>query len=123
MVYYVLDLKFVIYIFLKAIEEYGVFDEDNTGLKSFSKLLLANNMIPNSLLLGVEGKIPDNCDVLVIAGAQEFLADREVKAIQQYLRKGGDALFLVENVIVTTPDKPLTEEQINRNPSLNKYTK
>ena len=36
-----------------------------------------------------------------------------------YLNLGGDALFLIENVVVTTPDKPLTAEQEDKNPALN----
>ncbi|MCK5014331.1 MAG: hypothetical protein KAS66_10970, partial [Candidatus Omnitrophica bacterium] len=36
-----------------------------------------------------------------------------------YLKDGGDALFLIENVIVTTRDNPLTEEEKKKNPSFN----
>ena len=31
--------------------------------------------------------------------------------IEEYLDRGGDALFLIEHVVVTTPDKPLTAEE------------
>jgi len=47
------------------------------------------------------------------------LTQKEEEIIQAYLKDGGDALFLIEHVIVTTQDNPLTEEQKKKNPSLN----
>jgi ABC-type uncharacterized transport system involved in gliding motility auxiliary subunit len=70
-------------------------------------------------MLGIEGDIPGDCDVLVIAGPQSQFTEEEDRIINDYLLKGGDALILIENIVVTTPDKPLTEEEENRNPSLN----
>ncbi|MBL4869152.1 MAG: GldG family protein [Pseudomonadales bacterium] len=105
--------------FLTGHGEYSISNEENLGLSIFAKTLEANNMNSKSLMLGIEKKIPDDCDVLIIAGPHTELTQTEQTLINDYLNKGGDALFLIEHTFVTTPDKPLTSEQENKNPSLN----
>lgn len=105
--------------FITGHEEYDISDEGPNGLKNWVKLLSANNISCNKLMLGIEEDIPEDCDVLVIAGPKNHLTEKEEKVIDQYLEKGGDALFLVEHVIVTTTDKPLTDDEKTKNPSLN----
>ncbi len=105
--------------FLTGHGEFSLSNEENEGLSLFATLLAANNMATTNLMLGIEQGIPDDCDVLVIAGPRNELTEKEQGLIEGYLRQGGDALFLIENVVVSTPDKPLTDEEIRRNPSLN----
>ncbi|HEB28124.1 MAG TPA: hypothetical protein ENI05_10180 [Porticoccus sp.] len=105
--------------FLTGHGEYSIESEDNQGLSRFAKLLESNNISSKSLMLGIEGSIPEDCDVLIIAGPRTEFTEKEQALIEDYLNQGGDALFLIENVVVTTPDKPLTAEQENKNPSLN----
>ncbi|MDP8211753.1 MAG: GldG family protein [Candidatus Zapsychrus exili] len=109
--------------FLTGHGEYNIFEEKEKGLSLFAKILEVNNIIPKRIMLGVSDGMPDDCDVLVIAGPKDFLTKREEKIISEYLDKGGDALFLIENTVVTTPDKPLTEEEKEKNPSLNEILK
>ncbi|MEE8059437.1 MAG: GldG family protein [Pseudomonadales bacterium] len=105
--------------FLTGHGEFSLSSEENQGLSLFAKLLNANNMTTNSLMLGIEESIPEDCDVLVIAGPRNELTEKEQELIEDYLNRGGDALFLIENTVVTTPDKPLTAEEEDKNPSLN----
>lgn len=105
--------------FLIGHNEYNIYEDGDTGLKVFEAMLATNNVISQRLMLGIKGDIPEDCDVLVIAGPKNHLTQKEEEIIQAYLEEGGDALFLIENVIVTTPDNPLTEEQKKKNPSLN----
>lgn len=105
--------------FLAGHNEYDFQDTGETGLSNFSKTLLEGNIQSHQLVLGLKGAIPDDCDVLVISGPKEFLTDEESRLIMDYLDQGGDALFLIENTIVTTADKPLTEDEVEKNPSLN----
>ncbi len=105
--------------FLIGHGEYSPTDEGEQGLSSFAKKLESNNITSKTLMLGITDSIPDDGDVLVIAGPRNALTEKENTMIQAFLEKGGDALFLIENVIVTTPDKPLTDEEKQRNPSLN----
>ncbi len=105
--------------FLTGHGEYSILNEDNQGYSSFAKLLDANNMTSQLLMLGLKERIPEDCDVLIVAGPRKDLTNKEQALIQAYLSRGGNALFLIENVIVTTPDKPLTEIEERTNPSLN----
>jgi ABC-type uncharacterized transport system involved in gliding motility auxiliary subunit len=70
-------------------------------------------------MLGIEDEIPEDCDVLIIAGPHDSFTEKEEITIEKYLEQGGDALFLIEHIVITSPDKPLTEEEKNKNPSLN----
>ena len=105
--------------FLVGHGEYSLSNEDNVGLSTFKQLLADNNITSEPLMLGITQAIPADCDVLVIAGARTALTKQEDRLIIDYLSAGGDALFLIENTLVTTPDKPLTTEQLQLNPSLN----
>jgi ABC-type uncharacterized transport system involved in gliding motility auxiliary subunit len=98
--------------------EYKLHDETDHGLYIFNQLLETNNMDAFELLLD-KGEVPPACDVLVLAGAQSPLTGDEEAAIDAYLRRGGDALFLIEHTLVTTADKPLSENELELNPSLN----
>jgi gliding motility-associatede transport system auxiliary component len=105
--------------FLTGHGEFSLSSEENQGLSRFATLLDANNVTSKSLMLGIEQSIPEDCDVLIIAGSRNQLTEKEQALIKDYLHRGGDALFLIENVVITTPDKPLTAEQERKNPSLN----
>ncbi|MCJ8272724.1 MAG: GldG family protein, partial [Psychrosphaera sp.] len=105
--------------FLTGHGEYDWSNDADQGLSQFAKLLNDNNIISKTLMLGITDNIPEDCDVLIIAGPRNELTEKEQTLIQQYLEKGGDALFLIENIAVTTADKPLTEDELNKNPSLN----
>lgn len=105
--------------FLSGHGEYSPSNEDNLGLSTFKQLLADNNIQSKSLMLGITKLIPKDCDVLIIAGPRSELTHQEEALIIDYLASGGNALFLIEQALVTTPDKPLTTEQKQLNPSLN----
>lgn len=106
--------------FLAGHGEYNFHDDRESGLSTFAQMLAANNAHVHELVLvGLEEEIPEDCDLLVVAGPRYFLTPSEEERIRKYLRKGGDALFLIEHTLVTTPDKPLTQEEWEKNPSLN----
>jgi len=105
--------------FLTGHGEYSMENEQNTGLSKFTQLLAANNILSKPLMLGISQSIPDDSDVLIIAGPKNELTEEEESLIEGYLLKGGDALFLIEHTVVTTPDKPLNAAQMRQNPDLN----
>ncbi|MCA9398822.1 MAG: GldG family protein [Candidatus Omnitrophica bacterium] len=109
--------------FLSGHSEYDIFSDESDGLNELMKKLLANNIISKKVLLQTARDVPAECGVLIVAGPRQHLPIEEEEAIDRYLKQGGDALFLVENVVVSTPDKPLTEEQEQLNPSLNNILK
>ncbi|MFQ3206838.1 MAG: ABC-type uncharacterized transport system involved in gliding motility auxiliary subunit [Glaciecola sp.] len=105
--------------FLTGHGEYSTKNQDNTGLSIFSQLLADNNILSEPLMLGISQSIPQDCDVLIIAGPKNQLTQDEDALIADYLSKGGDALFLIEHTVVSTPDKPLSAQQMQKNPDLN----
>ena len=105
--------------FLTGHGEYSSSNQEYTGLSKFKQLLADNNMTSKTLMLGITLSIPEDCDVLIIAGPKNALSPNEESLISDYLTKGGDALFLIEHTLVTTPDKSLSTEQLQKNPSLN----
>ncbi|MBF0388144.1 MAG: GldG family protein [Candidatus Omnitrophica bacterium] len=105
--------------FLAGHGEYALADKGEQGLSKLVAALAANNISSREVMLGIAGQVPGDCDVLVVPGPHQELTAKEELAIGDYLKRGGDALFLVENVVVTTPDRPLTEEEFRKNPSLN----
>ncbi|MFT5788758.1 MAG: ABC-type uncharacterized transport system involved in gliding motility auxiliary subunit [Shewanella sp.] len=105
--------------FLNGHGEYSLSNKDNAGLTTFKQLLADNNIQSKPLMLGITQSIPEDCDVLIIAGPRTELTPQEDRLIVEYLKSGGDALFLIEHTRITTADKPLTPEQQQQNPSLN----
>lgn len=105
--------------FLTGHGEYSILNNEYAGLSKFKQLLTDNNIQSKNLMLGISQSIPADCDVLIIAGPQNALSPNEEIVISDYLIKGGDALFLIEHTMVTTPDKLLSAEQLQKNPSLN----
>jgi ABC-type uncharacterized transport system involved in gliding motility auxiliary subunit len=105
--------------FLTGHEEYAISNEKNQGLSNFASLLEVNNIISKPLMLGIEGAIPKDCDVLIIAGPRNELTEQENSLINNYLEQGGDALFLIEHTVVANSGTALSEKQLRSNPSLN----
>jgi len=105
--------------FLTGHQEYRITDKKDQGLSLFAQLLAANNMETKELLLASGDRIPEDCDVLVVAGPHDFLRKEEEQRIDEFLEQGGDVLFLIEHTVITTPDKSLSQEEMKKNPSLN----
>jgi ABC-type uncharacterized transport system involved in gliding motility auxiliary subunit len=105
--------------FLSGHGEYKIDKEGGDGLSVFNRLLSMNGVDSLELFLGSGNGVPSTCDVLVIAGPQRPIGAEETARIDDYLKQGGDALVLIEHTLVSTPDKPLTTEQLELNPSLN----
>lgn len=80
--------------FLSGHGEFSVSNENNEGLSIFADLLNSNNISSSSLMLGIEQRILEDCDVLIIAGSRTDLTNQERGLIEGYLEQGGDALFL-----------------------------
>ncbi|MBW1849481.1 MAG: Gldg family protein, partial [Deltaproteobacteria bacterium] len=110
--------KRIVY-FLIGHGEYDISNEGDNGLSTLKRMLIANNIETKTVMVGINEEIPDDCDVLIIAGPRNPLTKEEEEIIRAYLEKGGDAFILIENTPITTPDKPLTEEEKRKNPSLN----
>ena len=66
------------------------------GYSDASKLLQRNNFKIEELVLVRESQIPENSDLVIIAGPTTSLTDQEVKILNQYLSAGGKILIMVD---------------------------
>ncbi len=71
-------------------------DYDRMGLSDFKNGVERQNYKVKVLKLMTEGKIPSDCDVLVIAGARQPLLPQEKKLVEKYLSKGGKLMLMLE---------------------------
>lgn len=69
-------------------------NEAQMGYASFADLLVLNNVRFDVLNLGTSGEIPDDCDLLILAGPQQKYLPVELDRIEQYLNQGGRLLVL-----------------------------
>ena len=104
--------KRVVY-FLTGHGEYDISDDGDSGLSTLKRILVANNVEVKTLMLGIEKNIPDDCDILIVAGLSNSLAKEEEKTIKKYLEDGGDAFFLIENISSDILKKSYKKEKIN----------
>ncbi len=105
--------------FVTGHSEYDINDDSTIGLSSFKKLLEENNADVWELTLGIKNKIPADGDVLVVPGPKTQLSENDRQIIQNYLEQGGKAFILVEATPLGTAEQPLSEEDKQKNPSLN----
>ncbi|MCR5202980.1 MAG: GldG family protein [Lachnospiraceae bacterium] len=80
---------------------------EDSVIKDISKL----NVDTDNLDLVTEGKVPDDCDILLMAGPTSDIKKTEYEEIKSYLKDGGDAIIFAE----------LTEENQENLGKLMKY--
>ena len=86
--------------FLSGHGERGINDyNEQTGYSTLAKYLRRDNMDLKPLVLAGSKGVPEDCSVLVIAGADRKLSQSEFDMLQKYLSKSGRALFLVDPLI------------------------
>lgn len=72
--------------------------DDRDGAQGFAEAKLAldnENYATRKLILIQEGKVPDDCNILVVAAPQRPLLPQQIDAISAFLRKGGKAIFML----------------------------
>ena len=74
--------------FLVGHGEYSMTSDDPQGLSTLVTLLEDNNIHSSELMLGTAEKIPDDCDVLIIAGPSNEFSEHEQGLIEAYLDQG-----------------------------------
>ena len=75
-----------------------------TGYSMLARVLRRDNLDVRSLMPAAVGGIPDDCDVLVVAGPSKRLSREEVELLEDYLNRNGRALFLVDPYVTTGLD-------------------
>lgn len=67
------------------------------GIKSLKTLLESSRYVIQTLPLSQNAKIPEDADVIVIAGPIQNFQDFEIKALEDYLRQGGSLFLAIES--------------------------
>lgn len=81
------------------LEGHGERDPDNTegqGYSTTQKALERDGFTVEKLLLLQTANVPDDADVLVIAGPEKPVLPEEQKALEAFLQKGGSILLLLD---------------------------
>jgi ABC-type uncharacterized transport system involved in gliding motility auxiliary subunit len=85
--------------FLEGHGERAVKGEGAEGKEGFSRAAEAlrnENYQIESLVLGQKGDVPEDADVVVVAGPTRTLPEEEHAALERYLERGGSLLVLVD---------------------------
>lgn len=77
-------------------------DTEGRGYSQAKEALEASRYTVADLVLVEKDKIPEDADMLIFTGPKKDLLEHELKAVEEYVVKGGKALFLME------PDSTLT---------------
>ena len=83
-------------VFLEGHGERSPKGEANHDLNQFGDELNRKGIVVSLLNLAVTPDIPDNTDVLVLAGPRADLLPGELKQIEAYVKKGGNLLWLAD---------------------------
>jgi ABC-type uncharacterized transport system involved in gliding motility auxiliary subunit len=94
-------------------EGHGEADPDDPqnaeGFGEFKKALEGENYQVKKVLLASEAKVPDDCEVLIVAGPVRPLLPHEIDAINAYLRNGGRSMVMLRP---PRPDEPNDESAL-----------
>lgn len=94
--------------FLKGHGEGDITSEDAEGFKAAVDELTSNKLQVSTLELLETGKIPDDADLVILAGPKYDLKEEEIKLLDTYLQSGKPFLALVDAMApVSTVNKML----------------
>jgi ABC-type uncharacterized transport system involved in gliding motility auxiliary subunit len=65
------------------------------GFAGVKEALTNENYVTKKLILVQEGKVTDDCNILVVAAPQRPLLQQQIDAIAAFLKKGGKAVFML----------------------------
>ncbi len=82
--------------FLQGHGEKATHDEEMKGYSLARDKLKGEGYTIKEILLLKEGNVPEECSVLVVAGARKHLLPQEIKLINGYCLQEGRALFLMD---------------------------
>ncbi len=105
-------------VFLTGHGELDPYAQPASGLSNFTNRVTAQGFSVQSLNLLVTPKIPDNTNTLVIASPQKDYLPGEIEIVLEYIRKGGNLLWLTEPGSFSNLEPIATELGIERLPGV-----
>ncbi|MDD5139162.1 MAG: Gldg family protein [Verrucomicrobiales bacterium] len=82
--------------FLQGHGEPSIKETGETDYQKFAAVLAESYIATEPLLLAGDAPVPDDCNLLIIAGPQKAFSETEIQKIDQYLAQGG-RLFMLFN--------------------------
>jgi ABC-type uncharacterized transport system involved in gliding motility auxiliary subunit len=79
---------------------------DRGGYNAIVGGLTSGNFVVDKTVLAQAGKVPDDADVLVIAGPKTDFLPAEIDAVKAYLAKGGKLLVMLDPVLKADQPQP-----------------
>lgn len=79
-------------------------------MTQFAQALQDNNLEAKSISLVTEKTIPEDCEILLFISPKKDLSEEEKIKVQEYIKKGGKAVFLMDPV--ETGDKFVNFEEV-----------
>lgn len=76
-------------------------DPEAAGYLRASEALEAENLVVESLLLANSPGVPDDADAVIVAGPTHSILQRELDALDTYLRGGGSVAILADPLLIT----------------------
>ncbi|MEW6083826.1 MAG: Gldg family protein [Chloroflexota bacterium] len=76
-------------------------NDDNSALTRASTTLKNKNYAVQQLSLLAENKVPEDADLIVIAGPLQPISENEVELLRAYLNAGGALLVMADPVVLT----------------------
>ncbi len=89
--------------FLQGHGEPSLTDSSETGYLKFGAILNENYITNAPLELLGENSVPDDCNLLIIAGPRTMFSNLELQKIDQYLSQGGRLLVLLDYSSIQKP--------------------
>jgi ABC-type uncharacterized transport system involved in gliding motility auxiliary subunit len=93
--------------FLTGHGERDIEGSEDTSYSEIKKRIEADNYKVEKLVLAQQSVIPDDCEILIIAGPQNPLLEKEDEVINAYLNLGGKAIIMTDPTPSASMDKVL----------------
>jgi len=91
-------------VFLTGHGEHGLDDRGAAGYSGLAEILKDSGLKAIPLNLASSPKVPENAGVLVVAGPRTALMEGETQILLDYLKKGGNILWLADPDSAPPPD-------------------
>ena len=79
---------------------------ERSGYNGITAGLTSGNFVVEKTVLAQAGKVPDDADVLIIAGPKTDFLGPEIEAVKAYLAKGGKVLLMLDPVLKADQPQP-----------------
>jgi ABC-type uncharacterized transport system involved in gliding motility auxiliary subunit len=93
--------------FVSGHGEAGLADEEARGASRAALFLKDENVETAELLLAQEGDVPADASAVLVAGPSYGLFERELEALDRYLRGGGSLMVLVDPLVASGLEETL----------------